>query len=606
MVTVVKNPTGHKIIDQTIEATITEANNEAALVTYAYHGLGTGDYVYIVSDIDQYNGFWYVTVIDVNTFQLSEYAGADLVEYYQDADIEYYQTQDHTWNSIFLPIIYKLSNNRWPVNSVDTERTVSSFSDDNGFTSLILSGVLKADFEALEFVKIAGASDDDLNGVFQIVEKINTSEIVINLPYAAGNSFTGATVQYYYNNYQVKVKVYAGLPTSHPWQPKKPYVEVAELSFTPDDDGIVMFSIADYIKEKVAIKNNLLLYSLPLNLDAFTGFYISTGETYDESDGYSLATIEDEYTDDTFEGYAIAGKLPFQNTYSGDYADYIYTSGSPALWLTLMDRLIAVEDKYFDISFIKNSVGDFTLTIDKYVSDYLTTTETVSYTDQGVGVYRIPITADADYDSFCIRIDIDGQAGGTSAMVITALAGWTSVAGPDFSIILVTFLDPDYAWTPGATPNVNLPGNGLSAVARSEFYTVAYDFILGAEYTISVEYTRTVNVSVDNPRTARLSITDDDNENVFLEIQTSDPGANTISITFTATVNSKKIAFLHYDGSDVDIDITDVYGTVTTETIAGATVTEEICIGLLESCDALDGFIPDIRLTEDGDYRILE
>ena len=43
---------------------------------------------------------------------------------------------------------------------------------------------------------------------------------------------------------------------------KKPFEEMAELSLTPDENGEVMFSIADYIKSKVAIKNNLTLFSL--------------------------------------------------------------------------------------------------------------------------------------------------------------------------------------------------------------------------------------------------------------------------------------------------------------------------------------------------------
>ena len=72
-----------------------------------------------------------------------------------------------------------------------------------------------------------------------------------------------------------------------------------------------------------------------------------------------LGTVEPSFTTDEFEGYAIAGKLPFKNVYSGDYADYVDTEDSPALWLTNADRLLAVEGLYFDISFIKNIAGDF-------------------------------------------------------------------------------------------------------------------------------------------------------------------------------------------------------------------------------------------------------
>ena len=77
---VVKRPTGHKLIDQAIAAEISEAYGGGALVTFTAHGLSTGDTIYIESDIDEYNGFWYVTSISANTFKISEHSEADFVE----------------------------------------------------------------------------------------------------------------------------------------------------------------------------------------------------------------------------------------------------------------------------------------------------------------------------------------------------------------------------------------------------------------------------------------------------------------------------------------------------------------------------------------------
>jgi len=102
-VTVVKTPTGHKIIDQAIAGTIIDSLGDA-LVNFPYHSLVTGDTIYLTSDIDEYNGFWYVTAIDTDNFKISEYSTADFVEFYQEAEVDYYLTQDHEWNSIFLPI----------------------------------------------------------------------------------------------------------------------------------------------------------------------------------------------------------------------------------------------------------------------------------------------------------------------------------------------------------------------------------------------------------------------------------------------------------------------------------------------------------------------
>src|SRR5688500_17132324 len=116
MVTVVKTPQGHKIIDQAIAADIINSSGDA-LVVFPYHALTTGSFVYITSDIDEYSGFFEVTVIDYQSFKISE--GSEFVEFYQELEIEYYQTQPHDWSSIFLPIVYKASNDRWPINSVE-------------------------------------------------------------------------------------------------------------------------------------------------------------------------------------------------------------------------------------------------------------------------------------------------------------------------------------------------------------------------------------------------------------------------------------------------------------------------------------------------------
>jgi len=78
MVTVVKTPQGHKIIDQAITATITDSAGDA-LIPFTAHALTTADYVYITSDIDEYNGFWYVETIDANTFKIRDNSLSDFV-----------------------------------------------------------------------------------------------------------------------------------------------------------------------------------------------------------------------------------------------------------------------------------------------------------------------------------------------------------------------------------------------------------------------------------------------------------------------------------------------------------------------------------------------
>lgn len=598
MVTVVKTPQGHKIIDTPVDATIIGAGLEA-LVVIPYHDLTTGDYVYITSDIDEYNGFWYVDVIDYESFRIKEHALADTVEYYQDADIEYYYTQAHDWNSIFLPIVYKATNDRWPVNSVDTARTVTSQEDDNGFTTLHLSGIVRAEgVRMLEFVKISGASDDDVNSVWQIVEVIDTDSITINLPYSFNRTFSGALVQYYYNNYQVRVKIWAGLNALHPWTAKKPYEEMAELSLTPDENNEVMFSVSDYIKSKVAIKNNLTLFSLPLNLDAFTGFYIQTAESFDSSDNYSLNTNTSSFTTDELEYYAIAGKLPFKNTYSGDYADYVLTNGNPGLWLTNADRLLMVEDLYFDISFIKNIRGDFQIVIDKYISEDYFVTEVVPYADQGIGVYRIPITADTAYESFCVRAYTPGVAGseGVPATTLADLVDWVNLT---------------FGWTLGANPTVSVNGNGgVSNWIEGTIPTTA-----GYEYEFSISIDIGVTGSSDPITEVVVALLPNFGATVDSVIfYYTTAGVKNETFTLQSTSAAAYLAIHITNNTPFDTKnytiLSAVYNAPPAppdDGLDAQNITQEICIDILETCEAQQGFTDeDRRLLEDGDFRLLE
>lgn len=588
MVAIGKRPQGYKIIDQGISATVTTIGDGDAIVNFTAHGLVTGDVVYVESDIEDYNGFWYVTLINANSFKISDWSD-DQVDYFQDADITYYQTQPHDWSSIFLPMVYKATNDRWPTNTVDPAILVISHADDNGFTTLILSGSLTASVNALEFVEISNSLQ---SGVYQIVEVVSPTEIVINLAYTSTDDLPGATINYYYNNYQVRIKIYAGLPASHPWEPKKPFTEVAELSLTPDENNEVMFSVSDYITQKVAIKNNTLLFSLPLNLDAFTGFFISTGESFDQSDNYSLYTSESDFTDDTFTGYAVAGKLPFKNMYSGDYADYVYTSGSPALWLTILDRLLAVDGLYFDVSFIKNVVGTFNLIIDKYITSDYSVPQIILFEDQGIGVYRLPLTIDANYESYCIRVETNSHE--------------EEVEVPPTPFDLSAFQnDPSASdpWTTGSTPFILNSHN-------SRVLYISYPTTMSVPYRFNYKF-RAENVI---PGTKIFSIATLDaiiGGITFEHIPVTSNGIYEGYVTLTPSANGLYVGVTN-SSSLVAFDLYLLEfseGEATTETveIPGATITEEICIDIIDDCQAADQFVADnIRELEDGNYRLLE
>ena len=388
---VVKRPKGYALTSTSATGIYTTGSS---IITKTSHGLSTGNIIYISTG--QAIGFWYVTSLGTDTFNIREYSGATVFTFYGAGTFTYYTTENtgHGWNCVHLPIVYKLASTLWPTNSVDTARTVSSFANDNGYVKLTLSGAIKSDVSELEFIEITG----NQAGVYQVLGFYSTSILTIDLAYNSNMTWAGSTVQYYYQNYRAKIRVYAGLAASHYFAGLKPYELITEQSIVPDSDGIVTINVADYLKDKIeTLKNNLNLASLPNNIDAFCNFYITYAEAYDYSDGgYGILDYVESYTDDSSStGIAVNAKLPFKNVHSGYLTEYVYLASAASLpkWLTpsLYPRLSV--GQYFDISFI-NTFG----TIGEYVRREVLLRGVVqavfqdSVSAYGVGVYRHAIS----------------------------------------------------------------------------------------------------------------------------------------------------------------------------------------------------------------------
>lgn len=352
---VVQRPKGFIVSTTTATATYT---NGSSVLTSVGHGLITGATIYISTG--QAIGFYYVTPITVDTFNIREYAGASVFTFVGVGSFTYSTSTDnagHGWNAVHLPIEYKLSSSLWPTNSVDTARTVSSYSNDNGYVKLTLSGDLKSDVTELEFVKVTftgGTSE-----IYQILTWYSNSIVTINLAYIGGITFV--SVQYYYNNYRAQIRVYGGLTSGHYFNSQKPFTRITEQSIVPDSDGICALFINEFLKEQIEIlKNDLTKGTLQNNLDAFCQFYIEYAEAYDYSvGGYTLLDYVGSYSDDSelFTGVAVNADLPFKNTYSGFMSDYLYGNSNVKLkFLTPSLYPELTEGQFFDISFI-NQIG---------------------------------------------------------------------------------------------------------------------------------------------------------------------------------------------------------------------------------------------------------
>lgn len=416
---IINRPQG-VVLGDCLAATIDEDYaGKATVNTTTPHGLSNGDYVYITSNVEDYNGFWTITVIDGFHFFLIQYPGGPEVAYIVDAAITYCPEEStHTWNAVHLPIVYELESDTYPTNNVSTARTVSSFTDDNGYTNLNLSGSLGT-FEELSFIEISGTSA--LDGVYQIFGKASTSDITINLVYSGLYSFAGGTVKLYFSNYHVLVEVWAGIKSGHTWESLKPYEKAATLKLIPDADNRIKFSINEILKAYITTRNNTLLASLPNNTDFWCNFYIKFAEAYDESNGYTITTTEEAMTSDlgNFEGFAANAELEFKNLYSGSLTQYLMTHAA-AKFLTLFAVPVLfgcseeTPDCYQDVSFVKGSAA--AILQKEYFTNNISQLITTDSIPSGEGVFRSPIEAECGYDEVKLTLFADGVIGSLSGV----------------------------------------------------------------------------------------------------------------------------------------------------------------------------------------------
>ena len=313
-------------------------------------------------------------------------------------------TRPSNFNSVHLPIVYKFTSDKWPVNSVDTIRTATQ-SDDSGYTKLSLSGDIKATGSAneLEYVKVEVNGEE---GIYQFFTWYSDTLITIDLEYDAGNMI--GDIQYYYANYHGRFKIYAGLKSGHYansdiYNPLKPYELITEIKSVPDQTGEIKLNINEILKSQIEILNNdLTLSTLPNDIDSFCEFYLEYAEAYDYSlDGYTLNTYVGSYTDDSA-NYAIAvnSKLPFRNGNGGVMSEYYGTSQK---FLTLFDIPVIFGSNYYDLWFLRKETDTADLRVRRYTNGVLTATDTITVDDNDEGVYRVEITVG---DEDALKVDL--------------------------------------------------------------------------------------------------------------------------------------------------------------------------------------------------------
>lgn len=605
-VTLIKTPIGHKLSDSEIDAVIIDSAGDALVYMDTGHALNDGDYVYIQSNFDAYNGYKYVDSIAYDSFKIKDSANSDYVEYVQDADITYQvSVLNHGWQAVHNPIVYELESDIYPNNVAEEEYTpitIVNYFDYGGLTRLTLSSGL-ASINELDKVQLFG--NNPAAGIYQIVTLIDPWNFVIDLEYDVSFSVSSLQVIRRYDNYTINVNVYAGIEPGHRWETTKPFELAATLSFIPDNDNKVKFSISEVLRSYITTRNNLTLDTLPNNLDFMVAFYIEYYETHDDSDGEEITTFTGDVTEDDFIGYAVNAMMPFKSESISHMNDYINEDVYLAQWLSVQTRPIAVVDRFFDLSFI-NQYNNKTLyaVIDKSLNGVVTESETITIENPGNGIIRVPLTPSSGFDEYCVQVWQLNSDGFTPATLPDYLT-WSNRndAGPIWTVMAGGPV------LPGVGSNTNSLGLGVTS---DKWYT-PYTFEDGRTY--SFDYTFVANAGV---MTFYISILD---SGYGVLISTSLPLPPTPGIyssgtyTFSAPVGATYISIHFFSGTSCGSSGYGCYGFIKAFTNATATIpatpdttiTERICIDIIEECEST--FIPsddNIRLTEGGDFRILE
>lgn len=573
-ITVIRRPQGHKLSATLYSAEASNSGGKVLFTTDANHGLSDGDYIYIDSDIETYNGFKYVESTGYTTFQIRESATSALIDFKQAVSIDFFvSVLNHGYQCVHLPIVYELASDLFPFNEpadAYTPNVILSFEDYAGSVRIHTQNSLS---DPVALLKIELIGNGPLAGVYQITNVIQPWDVVIDLVYDATYDFSGYQVVKYYDNYAIHVNIYAGLTASHPWYDEKPIELVASKKFIPGSNNRVLFSIDEILRGFIKTRNNLALDTLPNNIDFLCEFYIGYFQSWDVVEDGELVNEPDTEVIDTFIGQAINAKNEFKNLYSGYLSDYLSEGNSFGRWLTDFDEPTAIVGYFFDISFLNASEAEIQVSIEKYLNDALVATEMLELGEVGIGVIRVPITPETGYDYYCLKAYAIGEG-----------------EESDFNLSNFDNFGSGIDWVTGSSPSITSSGSPwTSKYLRDSFvgepintFNLQLDFSSASGANIEIGYMDSLGNVVGSEVFQDLAIF----------------GIQNFTVTVEATGEYAFIFVRTYGTTPTAFDI------VSFSVVEPLQITEEICIRILEECgDTFDG---DARLTQEGGLRILE
>jgi hypothetical protein len=199
------------------------------------------------------------------------------------------------WSSSELPLQYKFTSDRYPVNKVDTALNITSLVYNVGYVGVLITFLEDSPFTRYSEVTINGTGTALDGGIFSIKSlTTSTKQIVLDF-YTEETSSTGTAVKNY-PNYKGLVKVFSGLLDQHPLESSKPIREIGVIEVDFKEVGVDNIGVAnvnEYIKADINAN-----FNDENNLDAWTSYYIETAESYDVSNGDDITNFTSLFVQD--------------------------------------------------------------------------------------------------------------------------------------------------------------------------------------------------------------------------------------------------------------------------------------------------------------------
>lgn len=350
------------------------------------------------------------------------------------------------WVCADLPILFKVYSDKFPINTFDDQDSISSIADDGAGNSTITLSSTSETYVKREYIQITGASDDRYNGIWQVLAVSSSTVITIDAPFIATDT---GTFQRYYRNYNINIKVYAGIPSGHTLEAKNPMTEVGEVKVRPGNDGTAIVDISDYIRQEIKPIENKLCEVLSEgngfhgnDWNLWTAFYIAYAESYDQSDGFEVTTFTSDYTTDTTTGYdnylqyAVNAALQFQDPQGRSIGGYAIADTEPdevpAQFMTTFEKPRYFLTKEFDIAIINALSNDdlvdggygleFVL-VEKTSDGDTIVTETSPVIMQDEGLYRFafseyPLNVQTELIDFYLQRSTGEQLTETKTIIV--------------------------------------------------------------------------------------------------------------------------------------------------------------------------------------------